>query len=90
MLATPDLSATSVGDLEIAADRAIAACGGDAREAVKALLIAIDFLEAEANELRAGRFRPNPLAGSVSFDMSPGAATSMSPVSSRAAKICSR
>jgi hypothetical protein len=30
-----------------AADQAIAACGGDAREAVKALLIANEFLEAE-------------------------------------------
>jgi hypothetical protein len=33
--------------LEAAADQAIAACGGDAREAVKALLIANEFLEAE-------------------------------------------
>ncbi|WP_282520089.1 hypothetical protein [Bradyrhizobium sp. Arg816] len=35
------------------ADQAIEACGGDPRETVKALLIAIDFLEAEANELLA-------------------------------------
>jgi Cdc6-like AAA superfamily ATPase len=33
--------------LEAAADQAIAACGGDAREAVKALLIANEFLERE-------------------------------------------
>jgi hypothetical protein len=33
--------------LDAAADQAIAACGGDAREAVKALLIANEFLEAE-------------------------------------------
>jgi hypothetical protein len=33
--------------LEAAADQAIAACGGDAREAVKALLIANEFLEYE-------------------------------------------
>jgi len=33
--------------LDAAADQAIAACGGDAREAVKALLIANDFLENE-------------------------------------------
>lgn len=33
--------------LEAAADQAIAACGGDMREAVKALLIANEFLEAE-------------------------------------------
>jgi Cdc6-like AAA superfamily ATPase len=29
------------------ADQAIAACGGDAREAVKALLVANEFLERE-------------------------------------------
>jgi hypothetical protein len=37
--------------LEAAADQAIAACGGDAREAVKALIVANEFLEAEACEL---------------------------------------
>jgi Cdc6-like AAA superfamily ATPase len=36
--------------LDAAADQAIAACGGDAREAVKALIVAIEFLE---NELEA-------------------------------------
>jgi hypothetical protein len=36
-----------VDRLESAADQAIAACGGDAREAVKALLVANEFLEAE-------------------------------------------
>jgi hypothetical protein len=30
------------------ADQAIAACGGDAREAVKALIVANEFLENEA------------------------------------------
>ncbi|WP_146993104.1 hypothetical protein [Bradyrhizobium macuxiense] len=33
--------------LKAAADQAIAACDGDAREAVKALLIANEFLERE-------------------------------------------
>jgi hypothetical protein len=33
--------------LDAAADQAIAACGGDAREAVKALLVANKFIEAE-------------------------------------------
>jgi hypothetical protein len=33
--------------LDAAADQAIAACGGDAREAVKALLVAYEFLERE-------------------------------------------
>jgi hypothetical protein len=32
---------------DAAADQAIAACGGDAREAVKALIVANEFLEAE-------------------------------------------
>jgi hypothetical protein len=39
--------------LETAADQAIAACGGDAREAVKALIVANDFLEAQIEQLRA-------------------------------------
>ena len=33
--------------LEAAADQAIAACGGDAREAVKALIVANHYLETE-------------------------------------------
>jgi hypothetical protein len=40
-------------DLEAAADQAIAACGGDAREAVKALIVANGFLEAQVEGLRA-------------------------------------
>jgi hypothetical protein len=39
--------------LEAAADQAIAACGGDARDAVKALIVANEFLEALVEELRA-------------------------------------
>jgi hypothetical protein len=35
------------------ADHAIAACGGDAREAVKALIVANNFLETELEKLRA-------------------------------------
>ncbi|WFU24999.1 hypothetical protein QA649_01755 [Bradyrhizobium sp. CB1717] len=53
MPAAPDPATPAERDLELAADQAIQTCGGDAREAVKALLVAIDFLEAEANELRA-------------------------------------
>jgi hypothetical protein len=37
--------------LEAAADEAIAACGGDARDAVKALIVANDFLESEVCDL---------------------------------------
>jgi hypothetical protein len=47
----PETSAPSLlsdaDQLSAAADQAIAACGGDAREAVKALLIANEFLEHE-------------------------------------------
>jgi len=39
--------------LEAAADQAIAACGGDAREAVKALIVANHFLETELEKPRA-------------------------------------
>jgi hypothetical protein len=37
--------------LEAAADLAIAACGGDTRETIKALLVANEFLESEVTEL---------------------------------------
>jgi hypothetical protein len=47
MSAVPESAASPVADLEAAADQAIAACGGDAREAVKALLVATDFMEAQ-------------------------------------------
>ncbi|MDA9535877.1 hypothetical protein ACM41_06245 [Bradyrhizobium sp. CCBAU 21362] len=53
MAPCPEQTVSSADDLEVAADQAIVACGGDAREAVKALLIALDFLEVEAAELRA-------------------------------------
>ena len=52
--------------LEAATDQAIAACGGDAREAVKALIVASEFLEAEIQAsvsrgylrgVRHGRFK---------------------------------
>jgi hypothetical protein len=37
--------------LEAAADQAIAACGGDARAAVKALIVANEYLESEVCDL---------------------------------------
>lgn len=37
--------------IEVAADQAIEACGGDAREAVKALIVANEFLERRLEEL---------------------------------------
>jgi hypothetical protein len=54
--------------LGTATDQAIAACGGDARDAVKALIVANEYLEAEVRDLRAavsigyarGKFEPAP------------------------------
>jgi hypothetical protein len=40
-----------VDRLEAAADEAIAACGGNAREAVRALIVANELLESEVCEL---------------------------------------
>jgi hypothetical protein len=40
-----------VDRLEAAADEAIAACGGDVRDALKALIVANEFLENEVCEL---------------------------------------
>jgi hypothetical protein len=39
--------------LEAATNQAIATCGGDARDAVKALIVAYEFLEAQVEEQRA-------------------------------------
>jgi hypothetical protein len=53
MSAAPESSTPAPAvDLDLAADQAIAACGGDAREAVKALIVATGFLEAENEALR--------------------------------------
>jgi hypothetical protein len=53
MSGSPEAAASFPVDFDLAADHAIAACGGDAREAVKALLVANDFLETQLDELRA-------------------------------------
>ena len=39
--------------LDAAADQALAACGGDAREAVSALIVANHFLETDLEKLKA-------------------------------------
>ena len=59
-------SASEPDRLEAATDQAIAACGGNARDAVKALIVANEFLETEVCELMQavshayarGRFHP--------------------------------
>jgi hypothetical protein len=48
--AAPDPQADA-DRLEAAADEAIAACGGDLRAALKALIVANEFLESEVCEL---------------------------------------
>ena len=40
-----------VDGLEAAVDQAIAACGGDVRSTIRALIVANDFLENEVSEL---------------------------------------
>jgi hypothetical protein len=52
-LSTNQLRQSDTDLLEAAAEEAIAACGGDAREAVKALIVANHFLETELEKLRA-------------------------------------
>jgi hypothetical protein len=59
-VAAPKLQ-SDAEQLEAAADQAIAACGGDAREAVKALIVANDFLETQISQgymrgVKHGRF----------------------------------
>jgi hypothetical protein len=69
MPTNPDSQPTSEPDrLEGAANQVIAACGGDARQAVKALIVANEFLVAHVAELQAavsngyarGKFEPVP------------------------------
>ena len=60
-----DESSHEADRLEAAADQAIAACGGDLRSAIRALILANEFLEYEVKELMIavsagysrGRFR---------------------------------
>ena len=52
MSADPESQPTPEPDrLEVATDQAIAVCGGNARDAVKALIVANEFLESEVCEL---------------------------------------
>jgi hypothetical protein len=54
MSADPNIQpAPELDRLEAATDQAIAACGGDARQAVTALIVANEFLEAQVRELQA-------------------------------------
>ena len=44
-------NAQDADELETAVDQAIAACGGDMRSAIRALIVANDYLESEVSEL---------------------------------------
>jgi hypothetical protein len=48
---SPQTAALEEGALEAAVDEAIAACGGDLRATIRALIVANDFLESEVSEL---------------------------------------
>ena len=49
----PNPEQSDSDQLEAAADQAIAICGGDLREALKALIVANHFLETELEKLHA-------------------------------------
>src|ERR1700675_4418551 len=52
-MSSPPNPKSDADQLEAAADQAIAACGGDAREAVKALIVANHYLETDLEKLKA-------------------------------------
>ncbi len=47
----PNPNAEDDHGLEAAVDQAIAACGGDMRATIRALIVANEYLESEASEL---------------------------------------
>ena len=51
MSAKPTHAAADDSELEAAVDQAIAACGGDLRATIRALIVANNFLESEVGEL---------------------------------------
>jgi hypothetical protein len=50
-LSSPQPNLNDTDELEVAVDQAIAACNGDTRAAIRALILANDFLEDEVSEL---------------------------------------
>jgi hypothetical protein len=51
MSSSPQSHPADSDSLEAAVDQAIAACGGDMRSAIRALIVANDYLESEVTEL---------------------------------------
>ncbi len=68
MFSSPQPNTDDDDGLEAAVDQAIAACGGDMRSTIRALIVANEFLENEVGELMKavshayarGRFQPIP------------------------------
>lgn len=51
MSSASQANAQDATELEAAVDQAIAACGGDLRSTIRALIVANEFLESEVSEL---------------------------------------
>jgi hypothetical protein len=51
MSSDPQPNAQDAGELETAIDQAVAACGGDLRAAIRAMIVANNYLESEVGEL---------------------------------------
>ena len=51
MSSGPQLNPQDTDELETAVDQAIAACGGDMRSTIRALIVANEYLESEVSEL---------------------------------------
>jgi hypothetical protein len=51
MSSSSEANAQDADGLETAVDQAIAACGGDMRSTIRALIVANEFLETEVSEL---------------------------------------
>jgi hypothetical protein len=51
MTVSPPTAALEDSELEAAVEAAIAACGGDLRATIRALIVANNFLESEVSEL---------------------------------------
>jgi hypothetical protein len=51
MSSASEANARDADGLEAAVDEAIAACGGDTRSAIRALIVANNYLESEVTEL---------------------------------------
>jgi FAD/FMN-containing dehydrogenase len=51
MSSASEANAQDADELEAAVDQAIAACGGDMRATIRALIVANEYLETEVSEL---------------------------------------